>query len=536
MNVSCSMMQQAMLPMQPMFLRDGREAGFAPPLPPMFSHTYSVLATGAPAQAPLARDVQLQLRAGVVVFDMECIHDNPRGSYLAQGLVETFDQQEWKERCQIIEFAAIDLITGESFSVRCRPQFSWQDVRSHAARRFAEDHGHREIIEDMGLPYFEEIWHSELIPFLQRAAGGTGNVVLLAHNGAAFDEFVLKKEIARLQLDMSCCPTLMYADPVAAVKENYHHPAVAAEYRGRHMSLALADMHQRYVSKTNRTFKAHHALDDCHTLLEVLRHAPYVADALAAHICNMTGLQVPDLASTLRNRLQNPQHIRDPLPAPRIFEYCGKRYLLKHMAFLPAPPVLPAPLVSVPMPVPTPGAAPAGWVVPPPPATPPPDETMIPPPPPPLVPATTSQAPSPPSSPPTFAPATPPMAPVVVGAVRTVSDVEDELKKEDPKEKCKKKKNRADWWDGFWDYPARDWWAWPHYAYDGGDWYYQSYGKGGYQPSSGKGHQRSGGAKGKGGKSKAKGGKAASPVAAAPTTQQPTAAESSTVTKAFKFQ
>ena len=532
-------MQQAMLPMQPMLLRAGREASFAPPLPPMFSHTYGVHATGAAAQAPLARDVQLQLRAGVVVFDMECIHDNPRGSYLAQGLVETFDQQEWKERCQIIEFAAIDLITGESFSVRCRPQFSWQDVRSHAARRFAEDHGHREIIEDMGLPYFEEIWHSELIPFLQRAAGGTGNVVLLAHNGAAFDEFVLKKEIARLQLDMSCCPTLVYADPVAAVKENYHHPAVAAEYRGRHMSLTLADMHQRYVSKTNRIFKAHHALGDCHTLLEVLRHAPYVADALATHICNRIGLQVPDLASTLRNRLQNPANIRDPLPAPRIFEYCGKRYLLKNMAFLPAPPV-PAPLVSVPVPLPTPGAAPAGSVVPPPPPTPAPDETMIPPPPPPLVPAVTSQAPSPPSSPPTFAPATPPMAPVVVGAVRTVSDVEDELKKEDTKEK-RKKKNRADWWDGYWDGRGHDWWAWSRYAYDssydGGAWCYQFHGKGGYQ-SCGKGRQRGGGAKGNGGKSKAKGGKAASPVAAAPTTptQQPTGAESSTVTKAFKFQ
>ena len=44
----------------------------------------------------------------------------------------------------------------------------------------------------------------------------------------------------------------MYADPVKAVKQSYCNPAVAAEYRGRHMSLALAEMHERYVSKTNR--------------------------------------------------------------------------------------------------------------------------------------------------------------------------------------------------------------------------------------------------------------------------------------------
>ena len=81
--------------MQPMFPRDGREvACFAPALPPMFSRTYGVPATGASAKAPLARDVQLQLHAGVVVFDMECIHDNPRGSYQACGLVETSNQWE----------------------------------------------------------------------------------------------------------------------------------------------------------------------------------------------------------------------------------------------------------------------------------------------------------------------------------------------------------------------------------------------------------------------------------------------------------
>ncbi|CAE7235260.1 SLC4A10 [Symbiodinium sp. CCMP2592] len=515
---------------------EGKEVKIIPPL-------YSLaVGIGEALQgmfwAPLARDVQLQLHAGVVVFDMECIHDNPRGSYQACGLVETSNQWEWKERCQIIEFSAIDVITGESFSVRCRPQFNWQDVRSHAARRFAEDHGHREIVEDMGLPFFEEVWHSELVPFLQRAAGGTGNVVLLAHNGAALDEFVLKKEIYRLRLDMSWCPRLMYADPVAAVKQSYGNPAVAAEYRGRHMSLALAEMHQRYVGESKRKFKAHNALDDCHMLLEVLCHAPYVADALADHICHMIGLSVPHLASMLRNRLANPLNVRDPLPAPRILEHCGKRYLLKPFAFLPVPPTSVQMHVPTPVLAPVSTAAPIGSHVPSPPPTPPPENTMMPPPPPPDVP------PSPPPSPPTLAPAMPPAAPVVVGSpVRTVSDVEDDLKIEDPKEKRKKKANsRGDWWQhaGGWEYQGREWWAWPHCAwdssYDGGEWHYPAWGKGGYQPS-GKGRQRGGTAKGKSGKSKAKGGKAASPVVSAPippTTQKPNGAESST--KAFKFQ
>ena len=114
------------------------------------------------------------------------------------------------------------------------------------------------MIEDMGLPFFEEVWHSELVPFLQRAAGGTGNVVLLAHNGAAFDEIVLKKEIARLQLDMSWCPRLIYRDPAAAIKQKNCLTAATGSYHP----------------------------------------------------------QVPDLAGMLRDRLQNPLNVRDlQLPA-----------------------------------------------------------------------------------------------------------------------------------------------------------------------------------------------------------------------------
>ncbi|CAE7258132.1 unnamed protein product [Symbiodinium sp. KB8] len=354
----------------------------------------------------------------------------------SRGIVETTDQWEWKQHCQIIEFAAIDVVTGESFCVRCRPQFNWEDIRSRAARCFAEDHGvglerHKEMICDPGMPFFQEVWHAEVIPFLQRAAGGTGSVVLLAHNGAAFDEYILRKEITRLGLDLSRCPRLMFADPVAAVKQHYCYPAVAAEYAGQHLSLALANMHQKYVGYSKRDFKQHQALDDCIMLLEVLCYAPYVADVLADNICNMIGLQVPALASMLRWGPTATCSLPQQSKLDFVREYCGKRYLIKSTAFFQIP------SVSVPVPAPA-SALPAVSLAPPPPSTPPPEWTVMPPPPPPppVAPATVSSPVAPasvPASPPTSAPASPPMAPIAA-PVRTVSEVEDELKKEMPKE------------------------------------------------------------------------------------------------------
>ncbi|CAE7451154.1 unnamed protein product [Symbiodinium necroappetens] len=377
----------------------------------------------------------------------------------SRGIVETTDQWEWKQHCQIIEFAAIDAgakggevtvnraveadcapsssssIAAEG--VRCRPQFNWEDIRSRAARCFAEDHGvglerHKEIICDPGMPFFQEVWHAEVIPFLQRAAGGTGSVVLLAaHNGAAFDEYIMRKEITRLGLDLSRCPRLMFADPVAAVKQHYCYPAVAAEYAGQHLSLALANMHQKYVGYSKRDFKQHQALDDCIMLLEVLCYAPYVADVLADNICKMIGLQVPALASMLRWGPTATCSLPQQSKLDFVREYCGKRYLIKSTAFFQIP------SVSVPVPAPA-SALPAVSMAPPPPSTPPPEWTVMPPPPPPppVAPATVSPPVAPasvPASPPTSAPASPPMAPIAA-PVRTVSEVEDELKKEMPKE------------------------------------------------------------------------------------------------------
>ncbi|OLP91083.1 hypothetical protein AK812_SmicGene27274 [Symbiodinium microadriaticum] len=447
----------------------------------------------------------------------------------SRGIVETTDQWEWKQHCQIIEFAAIDAgakggevtvnraveadcapsssssIAAEG--VRCRPQFNWEDIRSRAARCFAEDHGvglerHKEMICDPGMPFFQEVWHAEVIPFLQRAAGGTGSVVLLAaHNGAAFDEYILR--------------------------------------------------HQKYVGYSKRDFKQH---------------------------------QVPALASMLRWGPTATCSLPQQSKLDFVREYCGKRYLIKSTAFFQIP------SVSVPVPAPA-SALPAVSLAPPPPSTPPPEWTVMPPPPPPppVAPATVSSPVAPasvPASPPTSAPASPPMAPIaapvrtvsevedelkkempkespptepIAAPVRTVSEVEDELKKEVPKEK-QKKKSRAGRGRAVllfclgrpWDYE--------------GDWYsYASYGKGtlpvpfyvqGKEISTKapEGNGGKAGKGGKGGKGKAKGGKPSAAAAArasdvcgmerrqsvtakAPVTPAPAAAESGGGTeKSFQFQ
>ncbi|CAE8720844.1 unnamed protein product, partial [Polarella glacialis] len=145
-----------------------------------------------------------QLNFGVVVYDLETIHDFERGNYAERGLHECAqdEQIEWKSRSQIIEFAAIDVLTGEAICVRSRPEFGWDQVKSYAARLFAEDHGHSEIIKDQTLPYFQDLWTTQVIPFLNRAAGPSGSLAMLAHNGDAFDHYILEKEMKRLSLPM----------------------------------------------------------------------------------------------------------------------------------------------------------------------------------------------------------------------------------------------------------------------------------------------------------------------------------------------
>ena len=161
---------------------------------------------------------QAQMGCGLVALDLECIHDHVHGSYAALGWHETADQWSWKARCQIIELAAVNLITGEPLLLRSRPEFQWQDVKSQATRLFAEHSGHKEIVCDRSLPLFAQLWTTQVLPFLQRAAGFTGKVVLIAHNGDKFDHYVLNKEIVRLGLDMSQCPHLVSADAVATLK------------------------------------------------------------------------------------------------------------------------------------------------------------------------------------------------------------------------------------------------------------------------------------------------------------------------------
>ena len=159
-----------------------------------------------------------QLGFGLVALDLECIHDHIHGSYAAMNWHETRDQWAWKSRCQIIELAAMNLATGESLLLRSRPEFGWNEVKSAATRLFAEHSGHKAIICDAGLPLFAQLWPTQVVPFLQRAAGVTGKVVLIAHNGDRFDHYVLSKEIGRLDLDMRCCPRLVSADTVATLK------------------------------------------------------------------------------------------------------------------------------------------------------------------------------------------------------------------------------------------------------------------------------------------------------------------------------
>lgn len=71
---------------------------------------------------PQAANVQT-LNFGVIVYDLETIHNAQRGNYAERGLHECGpeDQVTWKSCSQIIEFAAIDVLSGESICVRSRP-------------------------------------------------------------------------------------------------------------------------------------------------------------------------------------------------------------------------------------------------------------------------------------------------------------------------------------------------------------------------------------------------------------------------------
>ncbi|CAJ1340667.1 unnamed protein product [Effrenium voratum] len=225
------------------------------------------------------------LNFGVVLYDLETIHDAERGNYAEKGLHECAqdEQMEWKSRSQIIEFAAVNVLTGESICVRSRPDFGWEEVRSHAARLFAEDHGHADIVRDQTLPFFKEVWTHEVFPFLWRAAGNSGNLAMLAHNGDAFDHIILAKEIKRLDLNMEGGPSLLTFDPIRTLKRQY------GPTYGSGGVLALRQLYQEHVPGT-RTLRAHQAMDDCLMLLEVIQHWADLNFLLASDIASDLGM------------------------------------------------------------------------------------------------------------------------------------------------------------------------------------------------------------------------------------------------------
>jgi len=216
---------------------------------------------------------------GVVVYDLETIHDAERGTYFEKGLHEcaASEQITWKRCSQIIEFAAIDLRSGASIVKRCRPEFQWADVRSPAARRFAEDHGHDRIVQDPTLPKFDACWVSEVVPFLESAAGRSMKIAMIAHNGDAFDHFVLEKELQRLGLSGSLALSLHSFDPIRTLKQHY-----GQDY-GSGGQLTLNALHEQHVHP-GHAGQQHQALDDCRMLLEVLSHWRELSELLAAEI------------------------------------------------------------------------------------------------------------------------------------------------------------------------------------------------------------------------------------------------------------
>lgn len=219
---------------------------------------------------------------GTVVYDLETIHDAERGIYANKGLFECerSEQIVWKRQSQVIQFAAVDLRTGERLRVSCRPKFEWGDVKSPAAREFAEDHGHDRIVKDMSLPFFEDRWKDEIMPFLKRAAGKFSRLAMIAHNGDKFDHYVLDKELCGRRLNPSGQLCLHCFDPIRTLK------GLHGEDYGIGGRLRLETLHNQHVPADRREGcpDQHEALNDCLMLREVLAHWTHLAGALAFEI------------------------------------------------------------------------------------------------------------------------------------------------------------------------------------------------------------------------------------------------------------
>lgn len=238
-----------------------------------------------------------------MIYDLETIHDFERGNYAEKGMHECSSEEQrlWKERSQIIEFAAINVLTGEQMCVRCRPEFSWEEVRSEAAKLFARDHGHDLIIRDQSLGFFRDVWDREVAPFLARAAGPAGVLGMVAHNGDQFDHIVLGKELKRLNLclfraDSNLHPNyppiakMVGFDTIRTLKTKY------GDYSGRGGQWSLRSLHSRHVqsrsedgseaflSSPRKDPREHHAMGDCELLMEVLENWPDLASTIAREI------------------------------------------------------------------------------------------------------------------------------------------------------------------------------------------------------------------------------------------------------------
>lgn len=215
---------------------------------------------------------------GVIVYDLETIHDAERGIHFDRRIFECSSSEQfiWKERSQVIQFAAVDIGTGASISVSCRPEFTWDDVRSPATRLFAEDHGHDMIVRDTSLPTFATRWQEEILPFLAAAAGSSQNLAMIAHNGDQFDHVVLMKEIRRLSLELRFTP--LFFDPIQVLKRQH------GQSYGNGGQLSLAKLYERHGVDCKLTVGCHQALQDCIALIQVLNGWSELADLLLQEI------------------------------------------------------------------------------------------------------------------------------------------------------------------------------------------------------------------------------------------------------------
>jgi len=222
-----------------------------------------------------------------VIIDLEFAHNSQRGKggyYDSQGMWCDIDEcqdwrdvEEWKSRCEPIEIGIINMMSGETLSEYCRPSFTWDAIPSKSYRGFAEKHGHDNMIKDMSLPHFYQVWSQKVEPFLVRASNGHGYVHVVAHNGNSLDFKVLNR-----YLDLGligCSVDLHFVDTVQAAKE-----AFGSRF-GQGGKLQLEYLVNQCVPKEpSKAHALHSALSDCVALRAVLQNFPNLLYAVAKKV------------------------------------------------------------------------------------------------------------------------------------------------------------------------------------------------------------------------------------------------------------